>query len=226
MGRLLAAGYLPVGLLGVLLTASRGGFLTALVAMSGSAVLLTSHFRIRMLWAAAALPGAAGAAWRLVPPETLARLASLPEQLRNGDLNQRINIWSAGWNVFLHAPGIGYGTGSFVTAVRLAPSDTAHNTALSILVEGGIIALFLATGIVVVAVRFVMAMRGRLRTGLGTLMAVWLVSSLVGTVTESRATWLLFGIIALCRRLAQDGAEPLDNQFACARHSVANIGAQ
>ena len=38
--RLLAAGYLPVGLVAVLLTASRGGFLAAVVALAGSGVLL------------------------------------------------------------------------------------------------------------------------------------------------------------------------------------------
>ena len=38
--RLLAAGYLPLGLVAVLLTASRGGFLAAIVALAGSGVLL------------------------------------------------------------------------------------------------------------------------------------------------------------------------------------------
>src|ERR1035437_9376802 len=37
--RLLAAGYLPLGLVAVLLTASRGGFLAAVVALTGSGVL-------------------------------------------------------------------------------------------------------------------------------------------------------------------------------------------
>src|ERR1035438_7460210 len=39
-GRLLAAGYLPLGLVAVLLTASRGGFLAALTALAGCAILL------------------------------------------------------------------------------------------------------------------------------------------------------------------------------------------
>jgi hypothetical protein len=74
----------------------------------------------------------------------LARLATIPEQLQTGDLNQRINIWSAGWRAFTHAPLFGTGAGSFVAAAHLSPIDTAHNTALSIAVWRGLCALFLA----------------------------------------------------------------------------------
>ncbi len=54
--RLLAAGYLPLGLLGVLLTASRGGFLAAVVALVGSGLLLAYGHRKRALAGALALP--------------------------------------------------------------------------------------------------------------------------------------------------------------------------
>jgi O-antigen ligase len=115
-------------------------------------------------------------------------------------LNQRINIWIAGWDAFVKAPFVGTGAGSFVAAAGLAPIDTAHNTALSIAVSGGLIALFLASAIVAVALWAVVQTRGPLRLALGTALAVWLVTSLVATVEESRMTWLLLALIASCGR--------------------------
>jgi O-antigen ligase len=212
-GKLLAAGYLPLGFACVLLTASRGGFLAAVVALAGCSVLLIRRFRKGLLWGAFTVPATAGAIWLLVPSETLDRIASITGQLQNGDLNQRVNIWSAGWNAFLNAPFVGHGAGSFVFAARLAPIDTAHNTALSILVEGGIIALLFAVGIVVICVRYLFAIEGPLRICLATLMAVWLMSSLVGTVGESRTTWLLIAVIALGQRLTSEQPEEVEQQF-------------
>jgi hypothetical protein len=143
----------------------------------------------------------------------LGRIASISEQLQNGDINQRINIWSAGWQAFLKAPLCGHGAGSFVIAGGLAPIDTAHNTVLAIVVEGGLFALALVTGIVFVSMRWILELQGTLRVALMTLMAVWLMSSLVGTVGESRTTWLLLAVIALSHRLAEEAPEELQAEF-------------
>ncbi|MGA7243011.1 MAG: O-antigen ligase family protein [Terracidiphilus sp.] len=221
-GKLLAAGFLPLGVASVLLTASRGGFLTAVVALTGCAVLPFRRYRYSegILVGAIACPAVAGVIWLLVPHETLDRIASIPDQLQNADLNQRVNIWSAGWQAFLKAPLCGHGAGAFVTAAGLAPIDTAHNTVVSILVEGGLIALVLATAIVAFSMRSILATRGMLRIALMTLMVVWLMSSLVGTVGESRTTWLLFAMIALSRRLAEEQPNELEDAFPNLRLSA------
>jgi hypothetical protein len=99
-----------------------------------------------------------------------------------------------------------------VSAAGLGPIDTAHNTALSLLVEGGICALMLAAAIVAVSARSAFATKGALRVALITLLSVWVVSSLVGTVAESRTTWLLLALIALAARVAADEPETM----ACA----------
>lgn len=212
-GRLLAVGYLPLGLFAVLLTASRGGFLAALVALAGCFILLARGHSRRLIAGAATLPALAALLWFTVPHETLQRLATIGEQLQGGDLNSRWNIWAAGWHAFVQAPMFGDGAGSFVTAVRLAPMDTAHNTALSLAVEGGLCALFLAAIIVTVAFRAVMQTCGTLRLALGTALLVWIVTSLVATVEESRTTWLLFSLIALAGRLAHEEPETLSLCF-------------
>jgi hypothetical protein len=221
--RLLAMGYLPLGLVSVVLTASRGGFVAAAIALSGCAWLLVKSQPRLVLAGAASLPVLAAALWFSVPHETLQRLATIPSQLHSGDLNQRLNIWGAGWEAFVRSPLAGSGTGSFVSAAGMNPLDTAHNTELSILVGGGLVALSLAAGVVALAVRAALATRGPLRIALGTVLLVWLVAAQVDTVEENRATWLLLGMIALAGRLAVEEPERLRAHFA-AKAAAAQSG--
>ncbi|MGB8029317.1 MAG: O-antigen ligase family protein [Terracidiphilus sp.] len=202
--RLLALGFFPLGILAVLLTASREGFLAAVIGLAGSLVLLTRGRARRAAAAAFALPLFLVALWLIVPSATLARLATVPEQFQTGDLNQRLNIWSAGWRAFVRAPVLGTGAGSFVAAAHLSPIDTAHNTALSIAVSGGLCGLFLATALVVLADRYALRTCGSLRLALVTSLLVWVLTSLVATVEENRTTWLLLAMIAVAGRLASD----------------------
>jgi O-antigen ligase len=210
MWRLLAVGYLPLGLLAVLLTASRGGFLAGVVALAGSAVLLGYGHPKRLLAGVLALPPIAVALWFVVPRGTFERLATISEQLHGGDLNQRLNIWSAGLHAFAKAPFFGTGAGTFVSAAGMSPIDTAHNTALSIAVTGGLVALFLAVAIVAAAIWAITQMKGQLRWAMAVTLAVWVVTLLVATVEESRSTWLLLALIALAGRLSEE-----DGLVAC-----------
>ena len=140
----------------------------------------------------------------MVPRATFERLATIPAQVAGGDLNERVNIWSAGWHAFVRAPILGAGAGSFVAVSGLSPIDTAHNTVLDLLVTGGLCALFLAVCVLVLASLALMRTRGSLQLALATALAVWTVTSMVATVEESRTTWLLFALIALAGRLAVD----------------------
>ncbi len=213
VGKLFSFGYLPVGLAGVLLTASRSGFLAALIALAGCGVLLArSHVR-GWLAGVFALPAIAAGFWFLVPHETLQRIITIPEQLQGGDLNYRLNIWQAGWQAFVQAPFFGSGAGTFVHAARLAPEDTAHNTLLSIGVEGGIIAVMLAAAIVVVCARSVAKVRGPVRVALAAAFLAWLVISFVATVEVSRSTWLLLALISVVERMEAESPRELDHYF-------------
>jgi O-antigen ligase len=95
----------------------------------------------------------------------------------------------------------------------LASGDTAHNTALSIAVSGGLCALFLAVAIVVAAIWSVLQTRGPLRWAMATALVVWLITSLTATVEENRMTWLLMALIALAGRLAKEEPEELAAAF-------------
>jgi putative inorganic carbon (HCO3(-)) transporter len=211
--RLLALGYLLLGLAAVVLTASRGGFLAAVLAFAGCAFLLIRKHAKAVLAGALAWLAIGAGLWITVPHSTFERLATIPSQLSGGDLNQRSNIWVAGWDAFARSPIFGTGAGSFVSAARLNPGDTAHNTVLSIVVGGGLCALFLAFGIVVLAARSALVARGPLRVALLTVLLVWAVASFVDTVEENRSTWLLLGLIAVAGRLAVESPAQLENCF-------------
>jgi O-antigen ligase len=211
--RLLALGYLPLGLFAVLLTASRGGFLAAVVALASCGILLARTHLKSVLAGILALPALAAAIWFAVPHETLERLTTIPEQLQGGNLNQRSNIWTAGWHAFVHAPLFGTGAGSFVAAAGTNPLDTAHNTALSILVGGGLCAFFLAVAIVALAARSIFQTHGPLRLALATALTVCIFTSLAATLEENRTTWLLLGVIAFAGRLAVEDPERLSACF-------------
>jgi O-antigen ligase len=213
-GRLLALGYLPLGLLAVVLTASRGGFLAAVAALVGCGILLARGHGRRAVAGVFALSAIGAALWLIVPHETFARLATISEQAQGGNLNDRVNIWAVGWHAFAQAPLLGYGAGAFVNAAGLAPIDTAHNTALSILVNGGLCALFLAVAIVALAADSIRKTHGPLRLALTTALLVWAIASLVATVEESRTTWLLLALVALAGRLAVEDPEGLAAQFS------------
>ncbi len=210
--------YLPAGTVAILLTASRGGLVACLVGLAGCAMLLARKHRRLVVGGVLALPLFALAGWLLVPGGSLARLATIVEQVQGGDLNQRVNIWDAGWRAFLDAPILGHGAGTFVSAARLAPMDTAHNAVLSVLVEGGLIGLGVGAALVFCAAWMALGTRGSVRIALLALLAVLCVASMVGTTGESRMTWLLFAVIALEHRLA--GPERLPaahaaSAFAC-----------
>lgn len=203
VNRSLAIGYIAAGSFAILLTASRGGFLAAALSLIGCAVLLfRRHARMGMGALLVALSFVC-ALWLIVPRETFLRLGSIPEQLLSGDLNQRWNIWAAGWHAFVRAPIAGWGAGSFVLAAGLAPMDTAHNTALAIATEGGLIGMVFAVAILVVSLLALRKLEGSVRIALGTAFVAWLFLSLVSNVQDSRTTWLLLALIAVAGPLQE-----------------------
>jgi O-antigen ligase len=222
--QVLAWGYLPLGVLAVLVTASREGFVAALIALAGCGILLLWKFKRAAVGALALLPVGLLGLSLVVPHGTIERLATIPEELNRGDLNQRWNIWDAGWQAFIHAPLMGTGAGSFVSAAGLNSVDTAHNTALSILADGGLLALLVATTIVALAIHALIQMRGPLQLALATVLLGWLTTSLVATVEENRSTWLLIGLIAVAGRMAAEHGTAVGQCFGASKWTMNLLG--
>ena len=214
LARWLALLYLPAALLATLLTASRGGLLAALIALTGCALLVLQGRPELQRATAFTAPALLALGWVILPAGVLQRLATIPEQLQSGNLNQRINIWRQGWQAFEHAPWAGYGAGNFALAAGLRPEDTAHNTALALLLAGGVIALLLATVLFALCLQAAWRLRSPLRVALLTALAVFAVTSMVASVEENRLTWLLVALIALAARLSAEAPHALAICFA------------
>jgi hypothetical protein len=106
-------------------------------------------------------------------------------------------------------------------AAGLAPEDTAHNALLAIAVEGGIVALILAAGVVEMNVLSLFRTRGQVRITLATTLLVLVVSSLTATVEQTRTTWLLLALISLAGRLAEENSQALEICFSRAEREIA-----
>lgn len=207
--RLLAALYFPLGLLAVLLTASRGGFLGAVVALLAAAVLFLRWRPVFAAWAGLLLALSASATALIVPPETFARLATIPAQFASLDFNDRFSIWTAGLHAFAHAPWLGFGAGNYALASGLAAEDTAHNTLVALLVMGGLLAASLLVAILLAALAAILRARGLARSAFLGVFLVWCVTASVGSVEENRMTWLIFACFLLVGKgLAETESPP------------------
>lgn len=204
--RLVAALYLPLGLLAVILTASRGGFLGAAAALLAAFFLLARWRPVAAVVATVVLALFSMLTAFLVPVETFARLATIPAQFAALDFNDRFGIWTSGAQAFAHAPWLGYGAGNYSLAAGLSAEDTAHNTFMALLVMGGMVAVTLLLAVLVAALRSILRAQALTRVAFLGVLLVWIITASVGSVEENRMTWLLFAGIALLPRFASDSA--------------------
>jgi O-antigen ligase len=101
-----------------------------------------------MKWRLAGIFLLMGAAWATLtwmPQASLARISTILAEVRGGSLNERLNIWAAGLQVFATHPVLGVGAGTFSQAVEpiLKEPRAPHNAFLAIAVEEGFVGLFL-----------------------------------------------------------------------------------
>ena len=144
--RLFCRAYLPFGLLAVGLTGSRGGMLTAGVALMIVPLSMTKLTPGRLIAAMITLAITATVAATYVPEKVVERLATTSSDISRLSFGGRVKFWVAGLEAFTHKPLMGYGTGGFVRAIYPilgSVSLVAHNSFISLLVEEGIVGLLL-----------------------------------------------------------------------------------
>ena len=144
--RWLCRGYVPIALMAIGLTGSRGGVLATTVALLVVPFSMTKLSPGRLTMAIVLL-GVGGALAVAYTPETLIqRMATTSAELQGGHVGGRGKIWAAGLEAFIHKPVVGYGTAGFINAVYPylgMDAKVAHNSFLSVLVEQGIVGLVL-----------------------------------------------------------------------------------
>ncbi|MDD5428459.1 MAG: O-antigen ligase family protein [Candidatus Omnitrophica bacterium] len=141
---LLYRAYIPLALFAILLTGSRGGFITAMVSLS----VIVLFFTRTKFWQYIFFVVTAGVFGYFVagfiPGASLQRISSMSSDISSA-IGIRKEIWLAGLQAFQAEPVWGVGAGCFAIAIIpfLGISIVSHNTFLSILVEFGIIGFML-----------------------------------------------------------------------------------
>lgn len=196
-GRMRAAYlYMPLSAVAILLTASRGAFLTFGVALL---IIPLSLSRLGLLQkvfvgCVAIIACVSVSAW--VPESSWERLLTIKQQISSGTIGQRTYIWNAGREMVLDSPVLGVGSGAFaLEAQRLTGTAiVAHNTPLSVLAEAGIIGLALWCAMFVAAGWGVRRSRGDIRLMIGAVFAAWSMGVMSLTWEYRKPTWVLIAL--------------------------------
>ena len=193
-----AALYLPMAAIGVLLTASRGAFLAGVAAAS---IVGWTFWRLRPGGRAlvlGALVASAVGAMVLVPETSWRRLSTIKTEVGAGTMNQRREIWQAGADAFPASSLFGVGAGAFRIAVepRLGVQRAAHNAFIGILIEAGIVGFGVfctMLGAAFVLVAGMPPLERRLWLVLG---AAWAIGVMSLSWEHRKPTWVMFGLLA------------------------------
>jgi len=135
--------YLPLALLAIGLTGSRGGMLACIVSLLVVPMTMTlSPKRLATAVVMLALSGALAVAY--VPDKVVQRLATTGSEVESARFGGRFKLWVAGVHAFAQRPVMGYGVSGFRPAIAPelgSATDVAHNSFLSVLVEEGLVGL-------------------------------------------------------------------------------------
>lgn len=190
--------YVPVGMIGVFLTASRGALIPAVFAL-GIIPLTMGKMRLRSRVMTAALAIAAIPIMiAVVPASSWERLATTKSDLESGTMTHRREIWRAGFEVFNQHPMLGVGPGNFEVAAGayLDRPRPAHNAFIAVLVEQGVVGLVLFLGLFLVGIRQLKGMPALERRFWMVLLVTLAIGLLPRNWDYKKPTWFVLGIFA------------------------------
>ena len=196
--RWICRGYLPLAVLAIGLSGSRGGMVAATVALLIVPLSMTQLSPGRLVSAILMVVVAGALAVTYVPETLLQRLSTIGTELEGGRVGGRGKLWIAGLEAFRYRPLGGYGTGHFksaITPILGEASQVAHNSYISVLVEQGIVGFLLYMGMLVSVFRSVMKLRRFERRFALVLLATLGVAMLPLTWEDRRAVWVVLALL-------------------------------
>jgi O-antigen ligase len=189
--RLLAFAYIPLALVAVALTGSRGGSIVAAIAVLGVAVQWKGKLSVKLVSLAIFLI-AICVGLSFVPEHTADRILNMGS---NGiDFGNRVPIWQIALREFPAHPVLGVGASAFSTATNT--DSVAHNTFLSVLVEEGLLGLGIFVAILVLLFRSAWKTAPPVRMLCVMILLCWVTGVCSLTWEQSRVTWVIFALIA------------------------------
>lgn len=196
--RWVCRGFLPVGIVALGLTGSRGGMLAAIVGLLIVPLSMTKLSPGRLATAIAILTISGALAVAYVPDTIVQRLSTTGSEVEQVRFGGRFKLWVAGLRAFTYKPVIGYGTAGFIPAItpRLGPmSQVAHNSFLSVLVEEGLVGLLLYLLMIVAVFRALLHLPGPERRFALILLATLMVAMLPLTWEDRKSVWFILAAL-------------------------------
>ena len=199
--------FIPIASLGTLLTGSRAGLLClglAMVIIMIGPLFTKSRGRSSIFMFVLILGFASQANTFMDYSETTVK--RMESAIQGGsdqysEADTRTLVWKKGLGKFFSDTGRllnGCGLGAFIQYVPPTNGKrfVSHNAYIGVLVELGLIGIFLFFGIIIICVAGLLKMTGLERTLWISLFAGWIVFSLFGNTEYAKHTWLFFGLYA------------------------------
>jgi O-antigen ligase len=189
--------HIPISVLAICLTGSRGALISSGVAALIFPLSFGSLRRTQKWFLLSTLLLLAVTAVVFIPQTTWDRLGTIRSEVTEGTLSERKYIWAAGLEVYREHPMAGVGLGAFAPSVssRLDMEYAAHNSFLSILVElGAVGAIIFFSLLVALFCLGVSLPKLECRAWL-TLLLTWSVAVSSLTWEYRKPTWFLFGLL-------------------------------
>jgi O-antigen ligase len=189
--------YLPIALLAIALTGSRGGMLAGLTALLIVPLAMTlSPGRLATAIVMLVVSGALAMAY--VPDKIVERLATTGVEVEDLSLGGRVKLWKAGIRAFGQHPVTGVGVSGFKTAVDPLLGTTtqvAHNSFVSVLVEEGVVGFVLYMMMFVAVFLAVLDLPRIERRFALVLMATLLVAMMPLTWEDRKPVWIVLAML-------------------------------
>lgn len=198
LGAIACWGQLVLSMVAILLSGSRGAALSATVALLMAPLVLGKLPAWQRVVASLAGVAVVAAGVYMLPGYTWERFLDLGNQLTEGTMTHRRQIWAASEAVFRDHPLLGVGSGAHPVAVEtiLGRPLVAHNTFISVLAELGVPGELLLLGLLFAAFYCAYQM-DRLERILWTVtLLAWCVGVCGGTWEYRKLTWAIFSLLA------------------------------
>ena len=189
--------YVVFGMIAVILTASRGSFIPAFVALLIIPWTLTK-LRVRAR-VGICVAGAASLVLIavFVPQTSWERLSTASDEIESGSFNERGDIWRSGLEALVDQPLQGVGAGAYSVAIEpiLGWGRPPHQTFLSVLVGQGVVGLALWLGMFAAAFLPVLRMPSVERKLWIVILMTLGIGLQVRTWDYRKPLWLILGVL-------------------------------
>lgn len=210
---------LVAGFTAILLTASRGSLMAAILGLVMYPLTVSRLTRWQRVISLTASAGLIVCCLYLVPLSSWNRIFEFGEEVSEGTLTHRTVIWSAGWGVFRDHALLGVGAGAYGPAVLSVVNVpyVAHNTFLSVTVELGVVGALLLFGLLSSILYCAWRMHYLERCLWLALLLTWTVGVSALTWEHRKPTWLLFSLVAAHAYARRRGEHPWLDEAGGAR---------